>query len=42
MTAPRDGNDESRLERRLWIIGGAVIYLLIAAGATRQLMKLFG
>ena len=33
---------ESRLERRLWLFGGIVIYLLIAAGATRQLIKLFG
>ena len=33
---------EGRLERRLWIAGYVVIFLLVAAGALRQLLKLFG
>lgn len=37
-----DAPPESRLERRLWVIGASVIYVLIALGALRQLVKLLG
>lgn len=33
---------ESPLERRLWVIGYIVLFVLIAAGAMRQMIKLLG
>ena len=38
----RDNPSDGLLERRLWKIGYAVVFVLVGLGAARQLWKLLG